>query len=107
MHRLGLTRKKSHSKERGGLGEHEWWLPELALAIEMPGVTLYHWIRRGWVSARQREDRRWIVWADEAEVERLRRLHQLPRGYHTRRLWVEESENETVVQAEGGENALL
>lgn len=90
MHRLGLTRKKSHSKERADLGEEEWWLPELALAIGMPGVTLYHWVRRGWVNARQREDRRWVVWADEAEVERLRRLHRLPRGYHTRGLWVEE-----------------
>lgn len=99
MHRLGLTRRRSRSKSREGLGEEEWWLPELARAIKMPNVTLYHWIRRGWVRARKQE-RRWIVWADEAEVERLRRLHRLPRGYHTRRLWVEEPLNS--VPAKGG-----
>jgi hypothetical protein len=102
MHRLGLTReKRSRSKSREGLGEQEWWLAELARKIEMPNVTLYHWIRRGWVRARQREeDRRWIVWADEAEVERLSRLHRLPKGYHTRRLWIEEPVS--ITEAKGG-----
>ncbi len=90
MHRLGLTRRRSRSRSREGLGEEEWWLPELARRIGMPNVTLYHWIRRGWVRGRKR-DRRWIVWADEEEIERLRRLHRLPRGYHTRRLWVEDA----------------
>ncbi len=94
MRRLELTRNRSRSTSREGLvGEEEWWLPELAREIGMPSVTLYHWIRRGWVSARQREDRRWVAWADETEIERLRRLHRLPRGYHTRKLWVEDEES--------------
>jgi hypothetical protein len=105
MHRLGLTRRRSRSESREGLGEEEWWLPELARKIGMPNVTLYHWIRRGWVRARKRE-RCWIVWADEGEVERLRRLHRLPRGYHTRRLWVEEPGNDMIVQAKGGDHAI-
>jgi hypothetical protein len=33
--------------------------------------------------------RRWVVWADEAELERLRQLHELPRGYHTHMKWIE------------------
>ena len=59
----------------------------------MPPETLQNWIRRGWVRARQQEQvpRRWIVWADDAEVERLRQRHQRPAGYYTRRLWVEEA----------------
>jgi DNA invertase Pin-like site-specific DNA recombinase len=90
MGRLGLTRRRSRSDSPQALGEEEWWLQELAQKIGMPSVTLYNWVRRGWVKARQRKkDRRWIVRADEVEIERLRRLHQLPRGYHTRRLWVE------------------
>jgi hypothetical protein len=57
----------------------------------MPTVTLFTWIRRGWVAAHQQEQppHRWILWADPAEVERLRERHQRPPGYYTRRRWVE------------------
>jgi hypothetical protein len=59
--------------------------------IGMPNITLYNWVRRGWVKARQHEQppRRWIVWADEAEIERLRQRHQQPAGYATRQYWLE------------------
>jgi len=91
---LGLRERQSRSKRRDGLEAHEWWLPELAREIPMPPVTLYHWIKRGWVRARMQEDsRRWVLWADGAEVERLRQCHQRPNGYYTRRLWVEEPGN--------------
>lgn len=82
-----------HSSHRDGLSEHEWWLAELAREIPMPPVTLFHWIRRRWVKARMQESpqRRWVVWADEAELERLRERHERPRGYYTRQLWTGES----------------
>ncbi len=73
------------------MGEDEWWSPELAGELAMPKVTLYNWIRRGWVRARQEQGRhrRWVVWANEGEVQRLRRLRSLPAGHHVRRkLWV-------------------
>ena len=92
MRRLGLgQRERRQQPLQGLLGEHEWWLGELAGRVQMPKQTLYTWIRRGWVSSRQLQDhaRRWVVWADEAELERLRRLHELPRGYHTHRKWIE------------------
>ena len=92
MRRLGLCqRERRQQPPEGLLGEHEWLLGELAGRIRMPKQTLYTWIRRGWVSSRQLQDhaRRWVVWADEAELERLRRLHELPRGYHTHRKWIE------------------
>ena len=92
MRRLGLCqRERRQQPPQGLLGEHEWWLGELAGRIQMPKQTLYTWVRRGWVSSRQLQDhaRRWVVWADEAELERLRRLHELPRGYHTHRKWIE------------------
>lgn len=93
LHRLGLREPRSRSVRRDGLAEHEWWLPELARAIGMPTVTLYTWIGRGWVKARRQQQppRRWILWADPAEVERLRERHQRPQGYYTRRRWVETS----------------
>jgi DNA invertase Pin-like site-specific DNA recombinase len=92
MRRLGLCQREGRRRPpQGVLGEHEWWLGELAERIQMPKQTLYTWIRRGWVSSRQLRGhaRRWVVWADEAELERLRWLHELPRGYHTHRKWIE------------------
>jgi hypothetical protein len=58
----------------------------------MPVVTLYSWLRRGWLRARQQEKapQRWIIWADAAEVERLKQRYARPAGYYTRRHWVEE-----------------
>jgi DNA invertase Pin-like site-specific DNA recombinase len=100
MRRLGLSRHQGRQRPpQGLLGEHEWWLGELAERIRLPKQTLYTWVRRGWVSSRQSTGhaRRWVVWADEAELERLRRLHQLPRGYHTHRKWLElRGENDRV-----------
>ena len=63
---------------RDGLGPQEWWLPELARTLPMPEVTLYTWVRRGWLRAHQQAQppHRWILWADGAEVERLRGRHQ-------------------------------
>jgi len=108
VRRLGLNRPKGPRKGTNRppesnelLGEHEWWLGKLAREIRMPEPTLYAWARRGWTRARQLQDhpqRRWVVWADEAELARLRRLNELPTGYHTRRKWIE---------PEGGEERVL
>lgn len=92
MHRLGLCPQRSCSQGRDRLGEDEWWIPELARLLEMPDITLYAWIKRGWVKARQQEQppRRWIVWADETEIERLRQHRQRPVGDTIRQRWLGE-----------------
>ncbi len=98
IRRLGLSRQRPRSEGRGGLGKHEWQLRELAQEIRIPKATLYGWLRRGWVKAHRQEEKvpqRWIVWADEAEVERLRRLRARPAGYYVRRLWVGEPPSPT------------
>jgi len=94
MHRLGLCDRRSRSKDRTGLAQHEWWLPELAVKLSIPEVTLYNWIRRGWIKARQqdRAPRRWIVWADDEEIRKLCERHRRPPGFYTRRRWVQESD---------------
>lgn len=96
MRRLDLCTSRTSDKRTQDLGEHHWTLPELAQAVGMPCVTLYNWVRRGWVTAQQQTNGRWVAWADEAEVERLRQRHQRPAGYYSRRLWLEESEGESV-----------
>jgi DNA invertase Pin-like site-specific DNA recombinase len=91
MNALGLTEPPATRRwPRPPLGEHEWWLADLARALDMPEITLYTWVGRSWVDAHRHPDapRRWVVHADPAEVERLRALHRLPRGYHTRRPWL-------------------
>jgi DNA invertase Pin-like site-specific DNA recombinase len=96
LRRLGLRAPRGRSPASLELGEAEWELAALAQRLGMPPVTLYTWIGRGWVRARQlpRPPRRWIVWADPAEVERLRERRQRPGGYYTRRRWVENAAQE-------------
>ncbi len=97
---LGIRAPRPQPQSRAGLDAAEWWVAELAQALGMPLATLQGWIRRGWVRARQQAapPRRWIVWADEAEMQRLRQRHQRPAGYYTRRLWVDEGPDCTDVE---------
>ena len=90
LQRLGVRAGRPQVPPQDELEPDEWWLAALAQTVGMPASTLQQWARRGWVRARQQGQppRRWIVWADEAEVEQLRRRHQRPTGYYTRRLWV-------------------
>ena len=108
MQRLGCVSPAEQAIRRAApqLAEHEWWLTDLARAIGMPRVTLFCWLQRGWLTARQQPDppRLWIVRADPDEVQRLRRLHQLPNGRHTRRRWLDNQNTTTTHRPEGAPN---
>jgi DNA invertase Pin-like site-specific DNA recombinase len=69
--------------ERGVLGEHEWFLTDLARKLEMPQATLHRWVRVGWVHARKlpTPGRHWAIWADADELGRMARLRTCPRGW--------------------------
>jgi DNA invertase Pin-like site-specific DNA recombinase len=86
---LGTCTKCSRRTQPPAMAEHEWGLRELAQAIGMPHVTLYNWLYRGWVRARREEQspHRWILWADEAELARLRQRHQRSLGDEAHRQW--------------------
>ncbi len=57
------------------LDRHEWWLPDLARALQMSVDKLRIWAMRGWVRSRQVPPRGlWAVWADGRERRRLRKL---------------------------------
>lgn len=84
--------RRSHIPARAHrppLAEHEWWLRDLAEHLAMSQVTLDSWIRRGWVTGYLHPGiKLTVVQADPAEAERLRALHQAPRGEHIRRPWL-------------------
>jgi hypothetical protein len=65
------------------LREHEWWLADLARELGMPIPTVHSWLRRGWIAARKPTGSggRWVLWADDEELDRLRRLRASPRGW--------------------------
>ncbi|HEV8060524.1 MAG TPA: recombinase family protein [Gemmataceae bacterium] len=53
----------------------ECWLADLAGRVGISLDKLRDWVRRGWLHARRTPIQGyWIAWADEDEVERLRRL---------------------------------
>jgi hypothetical protein len=69
--------------ESSPLEAHEWWLTDLARELGMPAPTVHCWLRRGWIAARKLAGAggRWILWADEEELDRLRRLRASPRSW--------------------------
>jgi len=103
LQRLGLRpvrRRRPRNFGAGSPAEDEWWLADLARELQMPGGTLHGWIRRGWVEARKQESSgRWIVQADEAEVERLRQLRSLPLGHHDHHRWLNSAAQRMATQS--------
>jgi len=66
------------------LKPHEWRFGDLAQHLAIPHPTLYSWVRRGWVHARQLvpgAQGRWILWADEDELQRLQQLRRCPHSW--------------------------
>jgi DNA invertase Pin-like site-specific DNA recombinase len=73
MLQKGLTSERS---QPGILGPHEWWVSDLARALELSPNKIYYWIHRGRVHHRRTPKRKHvIVWADSAEINRLRELN--------------------------------
>jgi DNA invertase Pin-like site-specific DNA recombinase len=82
--RSGLSSWSRSRPDGGVLGADEWWLSQLALELGMPQITLHNWLCRGWVNCRKLPGGRmgrWVVWADVAELDRLRRLRACPRSW--------------------------
>jgi DNA invertase Pin-like site-specific DNA recombinase len=77
LRRCGLTDDRG---KVGDLGPNEWWLSDLAGALDLPAFKLRDWAGRGWVNGRKtRAQQFWIIWADKSEQKRLRRLGALSR----------------------------
>jgi DNA invertase Pin-like site-specific DNA recombinase len=88
---LGVRALRPRVRQHDGLLPDEWWPTELVRTLLIPRGSLYHWIRQGVVRARQLDEplHRWVVWADEAEQERLRQYHQRAIGNDFRHRWTD------------------
>jgi hypothetical protein len=76
--KLGVKAPRPRVWHHEGFLPDEWWPTELTSQLHITRGTLLHWIGLGVVRARQLDEplHRWVVWADEAEQERLRAYHQ-------------------------------
>jgi DNA invertase Pin-like site-specific DNA recombinase len=88
---LGVRAPRPRIRSRNHLLPDEWWPAELVHLLGIPRGSLSHWISQGEVRARQLDEplHRWVVWADEAELERLQQYHQRSIGDDFRRRWTE------------------
>ena len=79
---LGVTRPHFANLPRTGLAAAEWWLPDLARALDLPTVPLYGGWRRGWVTGRDlgQRARRCALWADEKRSHALASPPSTTRG---------------------------
>jgi DNA invertase Pin-like site-specific DNA recombinase len=88
--------------QRPPLAQHEWWLRDLAAHLGMSAITLDSWVRRGWAAGYLHPAiKRIVVQAGPAEAERLRALHQTPRGQHLRRPWQNNQQAAITTAGEG------
>lgn len=87
--RLGVRPCHPRIRGREAVGPQEWWASDLADRLGLARSSMHRWIRLGWVQARQEDGRlrRWIIWADEAEVARLEHLQQRSVAEEVRRRW--------------------
>lgn len=76
----GATRAKQRT-ETCQRAKDQWLLSELAAELDMPWVTLYSWLRRGWVKGWKQPEppHHWILQADATELSRLRALRRAPK----------------------------
>jgi DNA invertase Pin-like site-specific DNA recombinase len=80
LERLGLP-GRAPLGSRTSLGPDEWRPGGLARHLDIPRDTVNKWRVKAWLHARRDEDGYWVLWADAAEIARLRKLHALPRTW--------------------------
>ncbi len=86
--RLGRLGPRAIQRIKGEeLRRHEWRLSDLARELGMAVNTLRGWQHRGWVLGRKSAaiQGSWILWADDRELDRLRRLRAWHRGGYEQR----------------------
>jgi hypothetical protein len=82
MSRNGMTTAKGAAWRPPALNPNEWIVRDLAVELRMPMISLYAWLRRGWVRARRIEEhsrKPWAIFADPQELARLRALRVAPK----------------------------
>ena len=80
LEQLGLPGRERLGSQVG-LGSHEWRPGALARHLAIPRDTITKWRGKGWLHSHRDADGYWVLWADAAEIARLRELHALPRTW--------------------------
>lgn len=85
MARQGLTSARQKPRCNSiKLHKHEWFIGQLVKKLEVSYGTIHQWIHNHRVEARQLDDRRWVVTADESKCQELLtyRVRQRQRHKH-------------------------
>jgi len=83
MERLGLVGELCRDDL---LGPNEWWIRDLATKLKVRPAKVHYWRTQGWVHSRKTPSgRHWIVWADDDELERLKKLKAQRNSYTAKR----------------------
>lgn len=57
------------------VGKDEWWIPDLARTLGVIPQKIHYWVKQGWIHSRRTPSgKHLIVWADQEEIRRLRKL---------------------------------
>jgi hypothetical protein len=86
--RLGLSahRTRCHPVLTG----HEWGISEFADTLDISPSTVYLWRKRGVVHSRWDPSlKRWVVWADRTELDRLKAYGRQSVGAKNRQEWLD------------------
>jgi hypothetical protein len=88
MRRLGIHQPNRRARPR--LSPSEWRLSELASELGRSVTALQQWRKRGWLEARwHAPEKCWVVWADEAELKRLKACCAVSAGQITHQMWLD------------------
>ena len=88
MRRLGIRQPGRQSRPR--LGAHEWRLSELEQELGRTNSTLHVWRKQGWWQAYwSAPNNCWVVWADAADLERLKARSARSAAEVTHQRWLD------------------
>jgi hypothetical protein len=90
IQRLGIRPAKRARRAEIQLKKNEWLLSDLAQETGIPQVTLYSWVRRGWVKSHFTGEARkhLVIWADSDELKRIADYRSKEPGHFTRQRWI-------------------
>jgi hypothetical protein len=82
--RCGVQPKSA--RDQNQLREHEWWLPDLAMHLNMPVSSMHRWRKVGWVGARKVEETggHWAIFANDSELARMQELRDYKHSWQNK-----------------------
>lgn len=85
-HLQSSTSQRRHRPPPKDRASNEWLIEELSRELEISKHTLFGWVRKGWLTARKSRETgpvRWLIHADVATLEAIRRWRNRPSPRNT------------------------